>query len=52
MEKSLEVKIPSTPKFIFVRNMPISIAEFTDDELRKIGEMWTETLIAKAREGK
>ncbi len=48
MKKEQEVKTPTTPNFILVGGLATSVEEFTDEELRKIGEEWTKELIKKA----
>lgn len=57
MEKNIEakltlkIKLPSVPNFILLAgdsNTSISVAEFSDEELKKIGELWTAELIKNA----
>jgi len=52
------IDIPSTPNFIRIKtrkdpkagfDSTISIADFTDNELREIGEKWTQKLIENAK---
>lgn len=51
MYKQVRIKVPSTPNFILSDELkqPIPIGDFTDQELRAIGEQWTADLIKKAR---
>lgn len=49
MKTEVEVKIPMIPNFILVGNESISIAHFTDKQLREIGKEWTEKLIEHAK---
>lgn len=51
MEKKLKVRCPMVPNFILIENSdtPISIREFTEDELREIASEWTEELIKKSK---
>lgn len=51
MYKQIKLQTPSVPNFILTEDLkqPIPIADFTDDELRKIGDEWTQQLISKAR---
>lgn len=50
-----EIITPSTPNFVKVRitkdreAVSVPIHEFTTDQLREIGEKWTNDLIASAR---
>lgn len=48
MEKRIKVEIPAVPNFIKAGSEMISIADYTDDELSKIGFEWTEKLIEHA----
>lgn len=50
----LEADLPRIPDFILLTNgSKFSIADFTTEQLRQIGEAWTEELIqtAQARRG-
>lgn len=49
----MNVQIPKVPNFIRVgygERMMISVAEFSEEELRAIGHEWTEALIKRAKE--
>ena len=49
MLKNIEIEIPLTPNFIRTKNgysMPIK--NFTDNELKKVGKLWTQKLIENA----
>lgn len=48
MKINREVKIPITPNFIIVDKEPVSIAEITNQDLMKIGKLWTKELLEKA----
>lgn len=50
MEKSFKVAIPTVPNFLKVNTNTLSIAEFTEKELREIGKEWTEALVTRANE--
>ena len=52
MKKGLEIKCPTVPNFIKVGEQGISVAEFTEDELKGIGKMWTASLLENARKRK
>lgn len=45
LTKKLEVKLPTTPNFITVGEHTLSIAEFSEPELRAIGRAWTDELV-------
>lgn len=60
---SLNVKVPMVPNFIFSKDRSLRTANvstsgdpmlplssFTDDQLREIGALWTESLIKRANE--
>jgi hypothetical protein len=49
--KTIEIKIPSIPNFIRVgkNNEVYPIKDFTETELREIGEEWTRQLIEKGK---
>ena len=48
----VEIKIPMTPNFIATENGDhIPVTDFSEAELRSIGEAWTEALIEKRRNG-
>lgn len=51
MYKQIKLQTPTVPNFILTEDLkqPIGIAEFTDDELRTIGDEWTRELVNKAR---
>lgn len=51
MYKQVKIQTPQTPNFILTEELdqPIPIAEFSDQELRAIGDAWTQDLIRKAR---
>lgn len=52
-----DVKIPLTPNFILIRtrkhitgyDSSVPIEDFTDDELKEIGQKWIENLISNAK---
>lgn len=49
---SLRIQLPTTPNFIQLGSsdkVTVSVSEFTTDELIKIGSLWTEQLIKKAK---
>ena len=48
----LPVSVPRVPNFLRVDDSEsaFSIGQFSDDELRSIGEAWTEQLIKRAGE--
>jgi len=52
MEKKITVHCPLVPNFIKTDYEMISIADFTEDELREIGKEWTEELIKKSKQFK
>lgn len=49
-----EVQVPQVPNFLRTVLAPLAssvpIDALTDDELRRVGEAWTEALIARANE--
>lgn len=49
IEKKMSVVVPMVPNFIKVGNDMISVARFTESELREIGQEWTEKLIKHAQ---
>ena len=51
MYKQIKILTPSVPNFILTEYLkqPITLADFTDEELKQIGESWTQELISKAR---
>ncbi len=51
MYKQIKIQTPSVPNFILTEDLkqPIPIADFTDEELRAIGNDYTQELIKKAR---
>jgi hypothetical protein len=46
LNRETEIRLPMTPNFI----NGVPIASFTDLELRRIGEAWTDHLIERARD--
>ncbi len=52
MKKAVEVHIPEPPNFIMIGEdrKAMSIAKFTDDELKEIAKEWTDKLLKKAKE--
>lgn len=54
INKEFQLKIPHTPNFIQSfdgeKSLVIAIQDLSDEDLRKIGENWTEELIKKAKE--
>lgn len=48
----LPILVPKVPNFLLVDDIEsaFSIAQFSDDELRSIGQAWTEQLIKRAQE--
>lgn len=51
-QKTIRIKTPSVPNFIMAEGdvEKLSIADFTPDELRAIGDLWTQSLIERAKE--
>lgn len=49
MKKHIEVVVPSVPNFLKVGTQTVSVAEFSNNELRQIGREWTEKLIKRAQ---
>lgn len=51
MNKQILVKVapPMTPNFIIVGKTPVAIEDFTNEELREIGQEWVNDLIEKAK---
>ena len=53
LKKEVDIEIPSLPNFIRTSDQHfrsvISISEFSEEELQKIGEEWTCALIKKAK---
>lgn len=49
LEKKFTITIPSTPNFIKVGEQNLSVAEFTEHELRAIGRAWTDELLKSAK---
>lgn len=47
--KNIPVEIPSVPNFIKVGNSTFPIKEFTEEELKDIGNEWTKKLIEKSK---
>lgn len=45
LEKKFTIMIPSTPNFIKVGEQNLSIADFSEAELKAIGRAWTDELI-------
>lgn len=45
LEKKFTITIPSVPNFIKVGEQSLSIADFSEAELRAIGRAWTEDLL-------
>ena len=45
LQKKFTVTIPSVPNFIKVGEQSLSIADFSEAELRAIGRAWTEDLL-------
>lgn len=56
MRKTLEyeMEVPKVPNFILYKKngelTPISVGEFSDEELEQIGNEWTKNLIKTAHE--
>ena len=51
MKKEIDIQIPRVPNFLLTRSqISISVAEFSDDELRKVGYEWTDKLIVRANQ--
>lgn len=50
MKASDLVQVPMVPNFLILKGtkIPVSVAGFTDKELRSIGKEWTEKLIENA----
>ena len=51
VEHKVEYRLPILPNFICVPDggKSVDVASFTDDQLREIGQIWTEALIRKAQ---
>jgi len=51
MDKNFKIICPSTPNFIRVVGVEgsISISDFSEEELREIGQEWTEELVRRAK---
>ncbi|MFA5696216.1 MAG: hypothetical protein WCT51_04850 [Candidatus Shapirobacteria bacterium] len=51
MEKKIVIQCPLVPNFLKPEGMdePISIREFTEEELRQVAAEWTEELIKKSQ---
>lgn len=45
-----EVKVPQVPNFLLYPAGSLSIADVDNEGLRKIGEAWTDNLIARAEQ--
>ena len=53
IQRFLEVQIPLTPNFITIGEKEcVPIGQFSEQELREIGELWIEELIKKAKKKK
>lgn len=49
MNKTVKIKIPMTPNYLFdEKGNQYKIEEFTEKELRSIGRQWTADLIKRA----
>lgn len=46
--KAVKVHTPNRPNFIRVGSEYVSIAEFSDEDLRRIGKAWTQLLVHDA----
>lgn len=48
----LDIELPATPNFIRFKGVEssISIADFTDEQLKIVGERWTKKLIIEAQQ--
>lgn len=49
MKKAIQVTIPMTPNYIAVGNEQVPIQEFSETELKEIGQEWTILLIEKSK---
>ena len=54
MKKEIQIEIPSVPNFIkvageLVSEVVVDISDFTDEELKEMGNEWTENLLENAR---
>ena len=53
MKKSFEIQIPSIPNYLIAKIdgkfESISLAEFSDDEIKKLGEEWVNKLLTAGR---
>lgn len=51
MEKKIivTIRIPLTPNFIEAGDKMLPVADFTEEELRQIGQEWIEQLVKKAK---
>ena len=49
LTKTFHITVPSVPNFITVGPEKMSIAEFSEEELKAIGAEWTTALIKAAR---
>jgi len=48
--KTIHVKIPEVPvNFLTTLGDSVSISEFTEEGLQRIGDIWTEELIKKSK---
>ena len=55
MPVELQLRVPTVPNFIIVgtsdAESTIPLSSLSEDQLRTIGEKWTEALIEKAKKG-
>lgn len=47
--KEAEVRIPLVPNFIFVGEDNVPIKEFTEEQLRELGQEWVEELVKRSK---
>lgn len=45
-----EVELPRPPNFMRYQGGTIPVGDLSDEDLRRIGEAWTEALLQRARE--
>lgn len=50
MSIDLEIRLPMTPNFLLTDGRSIPIDEFTDEQLKAIGEAWVKRLLEVARD--
>ena len=48
MKIEVEVKIPMVPNYITAGTQQLDVKDFSDEQLREIGKLWTERLVEHA----